>query len=564
MTSRTIFITLTIMLIFQTGYAQTLAWAKQFGGTSLANGHSIITDASGNVYTTGTFKGTVDFDPGPSTSNLTSPSGSDVFTSKLDIAGNFIWAKRIGGTGFNIGYSIAVDNSGNVFTTGCFQGTADFDPGPNTFNMSASTNSDAFVSKLDASGNFVWAKQFIGANSTDEVSIALDASGNIYTTGTFDGTADFNPGTNTFNLTSAGLTDVFISKLDPSGNFIWAKQLGGTAFHYSYSIALDGSGNVYTTGMFAGTADFDPGASTFNLTAPGTSVGNQDVFISKLDASGNFIWAKQFGGYGGYSINVDPFGNVFTTGHFYGTEDFNPGSGTFNLTSSGNSDVFISKLDASGNFIWAKKIGGSSAIRGNCITTDANGNVFTTGYFQGTADFDPNTGNFNLTSAGTQDIFISKLDASGNFRWANKLGGVGNDRGFCITVDISDNVFTTGMFRGTADFDPSTSSLNLTSYSAEDAFVHKMSQTAVGIIENTFSSQITIYPNPTNDQLTIESKNELQNLILIIRNLMGQEVLRKNYPFINRIEMTLDGDKGIYFIELIEGNKKAILKVIKD
>ena len=175
------------------------------------------------------------------------------------------------------------------------------------------------------------------------------------------------------------------NKLDANGNLLWVKQFGGTGFDSSYSITLDAAGNIYTCGAFAQTADFNPGAGIFNLTA----VGVFDVFISKLDLDGNFIWAKQSGGVNsdrGYGITVDINNNVYTTGYFGGTADFDPGTGTFNLTSAGLSDVFVSKLDANGNFLWAKQFGGAATEIGSAIAVDAAGNVYITGQFSGTTD----------------------------------------------------------------------------------------------------------------------------------------------------------------------------------
>src|SRR5262249_14945501 len=161
--------------------------------------------------------------------------------------------------GDDIGYSIAVDASGNVYTTGFFHGTVDFDPGSGTKNLVATgSNTDIFISKLDASGNYVWAKK-IGGNTADiGYSIAFDASGNVYTTGSFQGTVDFDPGTGTQNLVASGSTEIFISELDASGNFVLAKHMGGGLYGYGQCIKVDASGNIYTTGYFSGTADFDP------------------------------------------------------------------------------------------------------------------------------------------------------------------------------------------------------------------------------------------------------------------------------------------------------------------
>jgi len=140
----------------------------------------------------------------------------------------------------------------------------------------------------------------------------------------------------------------------------WAKQMGSSDSNYSTAITVDNMGNVYTTGTFQGTIDFDPGPGVFNLTSIDVYNGG-DIFIQKLDASGNFIWAKKMGGVAwdkSNSIAVDNFGNVYTTGAFIATVDFDPGPGTLNLVSVSFDDIFIQKLDASGNLLWVKQMGG--------------------------------------------------------------------------------------------------------------------------------------------------------------------------------------------------------------
>jgi hypothetical protein len=188
--------------------------------------------------------------------------------------------------------------------------------------------------------------------------------------------------------------------------------MGGADVDYGFQLAVGASGNVYLAGAFKGTADFDPGNGTYDL----TSEGNYDIFISKLDEAGNFLWAKQIGGtLVDYvdAMTIDAEENIYTTGYFQGTADFNPGSGTANLSSAGNGDIFISKLDDSGNFIWAKGIGGTANDIGVGIGLDAEGNIYTTGYFSETVDFDPEAGIYELTSAGDFDVFTLKLGNGG-------------------------------------------------------------------------------------------------------------------------------------------------------
>lgn len=329
---------------------------------------------------------------------------------------------------------------GQYYTTGGFVGTVDFDPGAGIFNLTAPTSlnnypTNIFISKLDHAGNFVWAKAMGGIRSQMGLSIAIDnaGSGAVYTTGYFQGTVDFDPGVGVFNLTGPYapqffVSNIFISKLDSAGNFEWAKRLGESAGKKGNSIATDTFGNVYTTGNFSGVGDFDPGAGTFNL----TSAGSDDIFISKLDNTGNFVWAKAMGGTGadvGRSIAIDPAGTgaLYTAGSFSGTADFDPGVGTFNFTSAGNVDIFISKLDNSGNFVWAKAAGGSTIDYGQSVALDASGTAYVAGYFRSPSIlFDSMTFANADNTGSTSDIFIAKLDAT-VFTANNEIGNVGKE-----------------------------------------------------------------------------------------------------------------------------------------
>ncbi len=488
--------------------AQKFQWAKSFYGTQNSqSGMSMVVDHSGNIYTTGYFNGTVDFDPSNSSFNLTSVSKADIFISKLDASGNFVWAQSMGGLKGDFGYSITLDKFSNIYITGLFNGTVDFDSDTGIYSLtSLGYPYDNFILKLDATGKFVWAKR-IGGNNTWGCWSKIDSFGNICTTGSFEGTADFDPGPGTFNLGSAGSDDIFVSKLDPSGNFVWAKRMGGENNDIPSSIILDNSGNIYLTGYFKEISDFDPGPGTFNL----TSSGGADIFISKLDSSGNFVWAKSMGGKSydlSHAISIDISGNVYTTGLFDGISDFDPGKDTFKLISVFDEtpfpgDMFISKLDRSGNFIWAKRIGGETPNGfdiGTSIAVDKEFNVYTTGCFGGNTDFDPGVKSFIVKKIGGfpyGDAFVLKLDSSGNFIWVQCMGGAGDDKGNSITLDANNDIYTTGYFSGIADFDPGKRIFNLISPD--------------GSINNTFISKFAscgvILNNQPTDQLAFVNAN---------------------------------------------------------
>ena len=548
------------------GQAPNWAWAKRMGSTSADDGRAIITDKLGNVYTTGSFRGTVDFDPGAGTFNLTALSTVDIYISKLSPSGNFLWAKQISGSGTldnGQGNSISVDTSDNIYVTGCFKGTFDFDPGAGLFGLTSTGFGDAFITKFSSSGNLIWAKAIGGTNIAYGNSITVDPFGNIYTDGTFQGTADFNPGAGTFNLTSAGMDDIFISKLDNSGNFIWAKSFGDVMSDFCWAIATDAFGNVYTTGGFNGTVDFDPGGGTFILSAPG---GYAYIYISKFDSSGNFVWAKDFVGNSsliGQSVKVDALGNVYTIGLYDGSIDFDPGSGTFILPWTGTGfNIYISKLDSSGNFVWAKDMGGVTDDRGFCIDLDPSGNIYTTGTFKGTADFDPNSGIFNLTSAGDYDVFVSKLDNSGNFIWATSIGGTGEEHCNAITVDAFGSVEVTGYFKSYYASFGSTTLMNAdTVFSSQDIFVAKLNST-MGISEmNNYQFNFTISPNPFTSQTTITFSEDKPHS-LKLTDLLGKDL--KTWHFTGK-ELKLErGDlkSGIYFLQITDEKNKVTNKKI--
>ncbi len=449
-------------------------WAKQLGGTLYDGALSIAVDASGNIYTAGFFRGTVDFDPGAGTLNFTSAGGSDIAICKFDSTGALVWAKQMGSTGDEAAYAIALDSYENVYTTGTFQGTVDFDPSAGTANLTSVFGDDVFISKLDSDGNFVWAKQLGGGSDGSSRGIALDSDGNVYVTGYFTGTVDYDPGAGTANLTSAGSNDVFVSKLDSAGTYVWGKQIGGTSNDTALSIAVDSNGNVYTTGDFQGACDFDPDAGTASL----SSAGNRDIFVSKLDETGAYVWASRVGSSTndvGVSVTLSNSGAPYVAGYFTGTVDFDPGASTSDLTSAGSNDIFVLSLDSAGTFNWVKQLGGTDLDISSSVALDTNGNIYITGRFQGTSDFDPGAGTANLTAVAGGDMFISKLDNTGAFVWAKLIGGSNYQYGFAIAVDASENVYATGVFEGTTDFDPGVGTANLTESGGGDMFVLKLS-----------------------------------------------------------------------------------------
>jgi hypothetical protein len=352
------------------------------------------------------------------------------------------WAKQAGGTGYDYCWGIATDSEGNSYVTGYFSGVATF----GSTELTSSGGNDIFVAKLDSNGNWQWAKQ-AGGDSDNSVygsSIVIDSDGNSYVTGAFSGSVIFETSPSTTLISDSGSYDIFVARLDSSGNWLWATKAGGTSTDWASNIVIGPSGNSYVTGYFQGIAYFGTSPNIIEL----SSSGKDDIFVAKLDNSGNWQWATKAGAAGnnsdhGCAIAIDESENIFVTGYFQGTATFITNS--IILTSTSNSiDIFVAKLDSSGNWLWAKQAGGTDWDSGNDIAIDTQGNCYITGDFSGRATF----GSTSLESSGGADIFVAKLDSSGNWLYAQQAGGSNTnaDTGCGIDTDYNGNIYVTGYF----------------------------------------------------------------------------------------------------------------------
>lgn len=396
--------------------------------------------------------------------------------------------------------------------------------------------------------------------------IIVDDDENVYTTGSFGNTTDFDPCPGLFNLTAndadEGYQDIYISKLNSEGDFVWAKSIGNSYIDKGRAIALDGANNVYVTGQFRYNTDFDPGPDQFLLPGPGFS----NSFVLKLSSEGDFIWAKGISGSQthtwGEDIAIDKAGNVYTTGMFEGTVDFDPGLNTFNFSSTQfdhRSDIFISKLNSEGDFVWARSFGGGWSDWGEAITLDQDTNLYVTGEFRFTIDFDPGPDTFNLTSSGTKNAFILKLDKNGDFIWAGSLIGNenGTSYGYSNAIDNSGNLYTTGIFSHTIDFDPGS---NVYELIGGGMFIHKMRQQPDPVIieevlDEFSSKSYSIFPNPTESILNIHFEDHRTFEISLIDVLGRTVILEKHYTKQAEIDVN-QLPAGNYWLKIT--NKEAI------
>ena len=480
-----------IIFIFQVVFdsnsqVPNLTWVKSTNTNDFSIANSIEVDNQGNIFSVGQFTATTDFDFGIGTFNLTPNGAEDVFVQKMDSDGNLLWAFKIGGIGSSLGYDddniadIEIDNFGNIIVIGQFGGNCDFDPSSNDFFISSVGNSDVFIVKYSTNGDFIWAKSIGGANIDSGTSINCDINDNIIATGQYCGTVDFDPSTNSYAISSNGNSDIFTLKLNSNGDFVWASGTGGFSSDLAYT-TIDSNNDILQTGVFVGNVDFDPTNSIYNLSFNNTYYS---IFVRKLDLNGDFLWTKgiscSVGSCQATCITTDSDNNIIITGFFQGTCDFDPSLNNYLLTSNGGIDIFILKINSSGDFIWAKSFGGSSTEYGVSIINDTSNNIYTNGIIESqinTVDFDPSNNSYYLNE--TAGSFLLKLDPDGNFNWVcmpqssqnlynvsfcqtNPNSGTGVNGGYSI-AEKNNQFYLCGAYMNTVDFDPSTATYNLTS-----------------------------------------------------------------------------------------------------
>ncbi|MEY2640997.1 MAG: hypothetical protein RL150_390 [Candidatus Parcubacteria bacterium] len=358
------------------------------------------------------------------------------------------WTRTAGPTAGNAlsGNSITVDSvDGDVFVGGNFTGTVDLDPTSGTDSRTA-TAGDIYLSKYTASGSYGWSRVFGGSGSDAASSVAADSSGNIFVSGNFSNSVDFDDTGGTDTKASVGSSDVFVTKYNADGSYGWTRNFGNSS-ETEKAITTDPSGNVFIVGSFGATIDFDGTAGT---DSKGVS-GNIDAFLTKYNADGSYGWTRAVGGTAADSANsvaTDSSGNVFITGSFTGTVDLDGTAGTDSRTSNTSStDVFITKYNADGTYGWSRVFGGTTSNdQGIGISVDGDGNVYTTGEFEGTVDFDDNGGTDNVTPFNSKDVFVTKYNADGSYGWTKRMGTNGNDLAAGIAVDTDGNSFTLGHY----------------------------------------------------------------------------------------------------------------------
>ncbi len=438
------------ILVAGTVTAQTLdcsnpitAWSGAIGPS--AHAWDITVSSIGDVLVAGYFS-VADFDPSIRPEEHWSNGGTDGYVVSLDADGSFAWVYTVGGIESDSVYGVATDRTGAVFVAGGFQRTVDFDPTDEVDEQQASSGEwDSFIVKLGEDRTYYWTHVIRGSRGVHR--IAVDLHGNLLLTG------------------YSGFRDMFVSKLGPDASEVWTRSVdAGTGDVRGGDIAADAQGDVYVTGTYLGTIDFGTGDSTDVHASTGTN-----VFVTKYYQDGSYAWTRTFianytAGYssGRTTFALDEFGNVFITGVFSGTVDFDPTEGVDEHTTliegeDYGSNVFITKLHSDGTYGWTRTFGGPRSDSGAAVAVDDLGGVFVTGKFRESVDFDPGPGVDVHSSESGDNMFVTHLLADGSYGWTRTWGPNGELTARFIKIDPFGDLWVAGSFRASppyVDFNP--------------------------------------------------------------------------------------------------------------
>ncbi|HTW94982.1 MAG TPA: SBBP repeat-containing protein [Tepidisphaeraceae bacterium] len=434
------------------------------GGTGFDAGTSVATDGSGNIYVAGPYSEVVNFNPNGSTPVvMTSQNYSlDIFVAKYSPSGDLDWVKSMGGPGYDTVGQMVMDSTGNLYVTGWFSDTATF----GSTQLTSEGSTDAYVVKLDSSGDILWAISMGTSGAEEGRGLAVDNVGDVYVTGTIIGEGDFDVnGSTVFN--AVGSSSSFLVKLDAqSGSLDWGEELGGGYATRARDVVADAEG-VYVTGGFDGTESFDLAENKGVRTSRGLS----DGFLAKYNPSGQLDWVRQMGGPGvdrARSVALDSQGNVLISGIFRRHATFSGGGNSAQLKSAGESDIFVAKFTAGGTFDWVQSIGGPGMERPRAIAVDSSDNVYVVGGFHDTAIVA--NGAASLVSRGGFDSFVAEFDSDGGYVTAQSWGGVDDDLANGVAVS-NGMVYITGVFAGTANFNSGDGVDDATSNGEQDIYI---------------------------------------------------------------------------------------------
>jgi hypothetical protein len=544
----------------------TLDWVKLFGGTGDDYSAQLKQLSDGSLINGGGFLSTVDFDPSANVTSI-SPNGyENGYLSKFDSNGNLQFVKQIGSGGYTDISRMETDASDNIYLAGFLSGTADFDPSPGTYTLSASGSTNRYFAKYNSTGDLIFAKT-IGATGLFSINdLKVDNQGNIILAGLFGGTCDFDPSAASYTLTnSANASIPFVAKYDNNGALVFAFPLvdPGTGYSSAKGLSIDNTNNIYVAGLHTATTDFDPGSSVVNVPVN----ADQELFFAKYDASGNFVYAKGLvsdnAGFSDYNAMIlDNLGNIYLAAYANSKQyiDLDPSSASYTMNFPALQMAFIAKYDNNGSFVDARLFQGYpsptvSTVYPVNMYFVAN-NLYVLGLFGG-IDFDFSAGVHGAVAHGSWDIFTAAYDSGFNNILSVYFGGP-QDENAAGAVISSGELYIAGIYSDSCEFDPAGNGIFHHSNGSYDCFLAKYDYPPLSV-ESVEQTLTAAYPNPFSE--TLFFKHMPPGSCIKLFNELGQESLSVKTS--SNAVNTSSLPPGCYIVEITSEGQTSRSKMIK-
>ncbi|OAB77957.1 T9SS type A sorting domain-containing protein [Cochleicola gelatinilyticus] len=554
--------------------AQEYFGTTSIGDTSIDINYRSAVNSQGEIFTLGLYSGTLTL--GDAT--ITWEGGNaDGFLTRHDSNGTPLDIKGFGGFMDDVALDVAIDINDNIYITGYFTGAGpdsfDADPGPEEFLLmqpSPFASRDCFIIKLDPNGDFIWAKQVsnpAAVANEDSYSIEVDTDGNVYVGGRF-AYADFDPSTDGEEIiisTGGGSSlDGFLLKLDTDGNYVWVKTFTSEGLVQINDMEFDANGDLLMIGDFEETVDLNPSETE---DAEFTSNGARDTFMAKFTSDGEYLWAQTFGGAASEiskvikSIDED----IYIGGMYTETTDLNPTDGVNEFTALGGYDGYLSKFNSNGDYQFSYTIGGDDTTNLEDVYSlrknEATGNLFVTGTFLVTTDFDNSDNTAESTSNGNTDSYLLEIDTDGNYVNHWTIGGPLAEVNPQLEINENNEIITFGAFQGTdVDFNPFDEEDLISSIGSYDVYFSRFNTEPIAGIEESQLTNVVIYPNPTTGIIYIIDKNNIADSYEIY-NVLGTKIATGTIQ--SQIDMSAFAT-GIYVLKVNSNTSSITRKIIKN
>lgn len=518
-------------------------------------------DEYGNIYTVGYFSGQpVDFDPSNGVKAMQSRGHRDIYISKWDKDGGFIWCRRFGGSLDDYGRTFCMDSENNIYIAGYCWNNCTYGNTESEDTVFSDLGYKRVLLKVSPDGNLIQSTVL----SFNVFGLDVDLNGNVYSTGSFSDTTDFDPGSGEYLITAEN-GRFFIHKLNANGDFEWVRTYHGNYPFYGKALRCDKNNDIIVGGFYREPIDFDPSPDTLLLTP--SEQGSQEGVILKMDEAGNLIWAYTLVGELSNinALSVDNNNDVLVSGMFQGIIDFNYGEND-SIISSGTGfnpydfeeRNFLLKLSENGSFQWVRAFPKVLYGRVGLIAMDYLNAIYYATTFSGTVDIDPTSGSFFGTSNGWGDVYLTKLSPDGSFQWGLFYGGTEQDEPYSMVSTSDGTLYIGGFFRATCDFDPGVGDYTLSpSTPYGNGYIQKFASTLKADELQELGHSL-IYPNPTRGLVFLKADYPVS--FGSVRNGQGQELTVPNHG--NQLDLSRL-PTGVYFVTvLLEGKMEKVEKII--